>query len=155
MENNRFLSFILNNEEMAISLLRIKEIISFNQKIVPIPLAPKHLLGIINLRSTIIPIVDLRLKLNLPISPKNEETSIIVIDCNGFETGVVVDQVNSVHLIKEENVSPPPTIDSKSKLVIDGVFKKGDNLILMIDILKILSNEDSKLIQQNFQKVAS
>jgi len=145
MEKSRFLSFILGNEEFAIPLLTIKEVIAFNQKITKIPDVPDYYLGIINLRETIIPILDLRKKLKYP-SNVSEQTSIIIVDFDNYEAGIVVDQVNSVLSISSEEIAPAPEI--KKTGFVSGVFKK-ENLILLIDLKEAIGQN---VVKDNYRK---
>lgn len=153
IDQSRYLCFSLGNEEFAIPLLSIKEVIGLPE-ITPVPQTPSHFLGIINLRGQVIPIMDLRLKFGIKIS-KNEETSVMILDLGQSQLGVVVDQVNSVQNLTQEDISEKPVLD-KSKMhdYITGVFRNQSKLILMIDIARALSLDDKTVLTKQTSKVA-
>lgn len=138
---SRYLCFKLAGEEYAIPLLSVKEVIGMPET-TPVPQTPPHFVGIMNLRGSVISIMDLRLKLGHKAS-KTEETTVMILDLGDSNLGVIVDEVNSVLSISEEEVAPKPVIDSaKPTDYIRGVFKHSDRLVLLIDIAKALSLED-------------
>ncbi len=150
-DNSRFLCFNLGHEEFAIPLLSIKEVIGMPD-VTPIPQSPSYFLGIMNLRGQVISIMDLRHKLT--IKPNNTgDPSVMILDLDNYKLGVVVDQVNSVQMISAEEVSEKPTIDtSKNHEYVSGVFRKGEKLILLIDIARTLSLEDHSSLSHQQQK---
>lgn len=153
-DNLRYLCFNLGHEEFAIPLLSIKEVIGMPD-VTPIPQSPAHFLGIMNLRGQVISILDLRQKLT--IKPSNVgDPSVMILDLPNYKLGVVVDQVNSVQMISADEVSEKPTIDtSKNHEYVTGIFRKGEKLILLIDIVKTLSLDDhTSLAQQQHRKAA-
>jgi purine-binding chemotaxis protein CheW len=139
----RYLSFCLGNEEFAIPLLSVKEVIAVPE-ITPIPSSPIHFLGIMNLRGQVISIIDLRQKLG--IQAKNStETAVIICDLGNLCLGVVVDSINSVLAPKCEDISPKPELQSsKNSDYITGVFRKENRLVIFLDIVKTLSPEDHR-----------
>lgn len=152
-EVNRYLNFTLGVEEFAIPLLTVKEVIAIPET-TPIPHTPPHFIGIMNLRGQVISIIDLRKKFS--IAAKNsEETSVIILDLKSQYLGVVVDSVNSVLPIKNSDVLVKPLIESsKSTDYITGVFRKNEQLVLLLDVYKALSQEDKNVIQKSTQKAA-
>lgn len=147
-EVNRFLNFTLGEEEFAIPLLSVKEVIAVPET-TPIPHTPPHFLGIMNLRGQVISIIDLRKKFSMT-AKNTEETSVIILDLKTQFLGVVVDSVNSVLAIKNSEVLEKPMIESsKSTEYITGVFRKNDHLVLLLDIFKTLSQEDKTVIQKS------
>jgi purine-binding chemotaxis protein CheW len=141
----RYLSFSLGNEEYAMPLLSVKEVIGVPD-ITPIPFTPPHFLGIMNLRGQVISVIDLRHKLG--IKPENSsETAIIICDLGTTSLGVVVDSINSVLTPAAENLSGKPDIQSsKNTDYITGVYRKDKQLVIFLDIAKSLSFEDQKAI---------
>lgn len=150
----RYLCFSLGSEEFAMPLLKVKEVIGVPDT-TPIPQSPSYFVGIMNLRGSVISILDMRLKLG--IKPKNgEETTVIILDIGETKLGIIVDCVNSVVPIQSSEVSPRPTLESsKAADYIVGVFRKQEHLVLMLDVEKALSIEDkSHLIKNSVPKVA-
>jgi len=152
MSSFKCLCFNLGTEEFSVPLLKIKEVIA-KPDVTPLPQSASHFLGIINLRGQIISILDLRIKLGIKAQPQ-AENAVMILDLNGHFVGVVVDRVNSVQLVSQEEISAKPTVDSsKNHDYIDGVFKKNDRLVFMLDVAKSLSIEDKTKIESQ-KKVA-
>lgn len=103
-----FLGFRLDNEEYAVWIRSVREIIRPTE-ITPIPRSPADILGIISLRGTIVPIFDLRRRLGLPRRESDPKSRIIVIVIDGAPVGMVVDQVTEVIMADPEELEPPPT----------------------------------------------
>jgi purine-binding chemotaxis protein CheW len=144
----RFLSFSLGDEDYAIPLLSVREVIAVPE-ITPIPFTPPHFLGIMNLRGQVISIIDLRTKLGIKPNDK-AETSVIICDLGSVCLGAVVDSINSVLSPTEADVSETPEIQSsKNTEYITGVYRKDKQLIVFLDIVKSLSVEDHKAVQKN------
>lgn len=154
-QGDRFLSFSLGEEEYAIPLLVVKEVIAVPD-ITPIPFTPTHFLGIMNLRGQVISIMDFRTKLG--IKPKaGSETAVIICDLAPLVIGVVVDSINSVVSPNAEEISDKPDVQSsKNTDFITGVFRKAKDLVLLVDIAKALSLEDLRVVanQNKSQKAA-
>lgn len=140
-DGSRYLCFSLGNEEFAIPLLKVKEVIGVPET-TSIPQSPGYFVGIMNLRGSVISILDLRIKLGF--KPQNSsETTVIILDLGETNLGMVVDCVNSVVAIPSDQISPKPAIES-SKVAdyITGVFRKQEHLVLLLNIEKSLSVED-------------
>ncbi|HET8760533.1 MAG TPA: chemotaxis protein CheW [Nitrospiria bacterium] len=103
-----FLGFRLDNEEYAVRIRSVREIIRPTE-ITPIPRSPADILGIISLRGTIVPIFDLRRRLGLPRRESDHKSRIVVIVIDGAPVGMVVDQVTEVIMADPEGLEPPPT----------------------------------------------
>lgn len=147
IQNDRFLVFSLGAEDYAIPLLRVKEVIGI-PKVTPIPQSPSHILGLINLRGSIISLMDLSQKLNIKSKGK-EESSVIICDLNGIYIGVVVDSINSVVTPKVDEISnTPPMENAKASQYVSAVYRRDKNLILFLDLEKLLSVEDWASMKQ-------
>jgi purine-binding chemotaxis protein CheW len=143
----RYLSFSLGNEEYAIPLLSVREVIAMPE-VTPIPYTPSYFLGIMNLRGQVISIMDLRSKLGIKAGAA-AETSVIICDLNSLSIGVVVDSINCVLSPTEGEVSPKPELQSsKSSDFITGVYRKDKKLVLFLDVAKTLSVEDKTIAAQ-------
>lgn len=141
--NNRYLNFSLGKEEYAILLLSVKEVIAIPE-ITSLPFTPDYYLGIMNLRGQVISVIDLRKKLMIKPT-QSTETAIIICDMGSFSLGVVVDSINSVITPNEVDISTKSGAQtSKTAEYISGVVKWNDQLIVLIDIIKLLNVEDIK-----------
>ncbi|OUW17193.1 MAG: chemotaxis protein CheW [Opitutales bacterium TMED158] len=144
--SGKFLTFLLADEAYGVEVLRIREIIRM-QKITPVPQMPLHVKGIINLRGKVIPVVDLRLKFNLPAEEATERTCVIVVDVEsgqGVSTllGLVVDAVEEVLNITESEVEPSPDFGTElSAECCLGIAKIKDSIKTLLDIEKVVSSE--------------
>lgn len=145
VEELQLVSFLLGNEEFGADILMIQEII----RMVPItrvPNAPHFVEGIINLRGKVIPIIDLRKRLNVKsdLEP-NRNTRIMVVRLDGKTTGFIVDAVSQVLRIPTSIIEPPPDVvagvDSE---YIAGVSKLENRLLIILDFNKILSSKETK-----------
>lgn len=147
----RYLAFSLNDEEYAIPLLQVKEVIAMPE-ITPVPYTPSHFLGIMNLRGQVISVVDLRLKFKMKKADKNTETTVIICDFDSMSLGVVVDSVNSVMALKESDVAQKPEIESSvSSEYITGVAKRDKKLVVLVNLAKALSVEDLRAVRNATQ----
>ncbi len=140
-ETQRFLSFFLASEQYAIPLLSVKEVIAMPE-VTPIPNSPSHFLGIMNLRGQVISVIDLRSKFGIK-GDTTQETAVVICDLGTVSLGVVVSKVDSVLSLTPKDIHPKPdTPKSKNADSIFGVAKKGDQLILLIEIDKALEISD-------------
>lgn len=149
----RYICFNLGLEEFAIPLLSVKEVIGLPE-VTPVPQTPPHFVGIMNLRGSVISIMDLRHKLSIKAVP-SDETTVVILDLGGHNIGVVVDKVNSVISISPEKISEKPIVDSaKSTDYITGVFRRENSLVLLLDVARALSVEDRSIIKKQSQVAA-
>lgn len=144
--SGKFLTFLLADEAYGVEVLRIREIIRM-QKITPVPQMPIHVKGVINLRGKVIPVVDVRLKFNLPAEEATERTCVIVVEVEngqGVSTllGLVVDAVEEVLNITEGEVEPSPDFGTQlSSECCLGIAKIKDSIKTLLDIEKVVSSE--------------
>lgn len=144
-EVQRFLCFGLNQEDYAIPLLSVKEVIAMPDT-TPIPNTPSHFLGIMNLRGQVISIIDLRTKFGFK-TEKSSENCVIICDLNGLSLGVVVSGVRNVLAVEAKDMGPRPDLQgSKTAEYVTGVVKRDKKLILLINISRALGVEDQKAI---------
>lgn len=141
-----YLSFKLNEEVFAINVSKVINILEMSH-ITKIPKAPEYMKGVINLRGTVLPVVDLRLKFGLPEKEATVDTSIIVlsIDLNGESVlvGTLVDAVKEVLELKNNEIAPAPTIGAKySSGFIEGMWRLDDKFIMILDINKVFSTDE-------------
>ena len=140
----QLVSFRIGNEEFAVDILNVREIIKMIG-ITKVPNAPAHVEGVINLRGKIIPVVDLRTRLNMEKKEITFETRIIVVDVEGKTIGFIVDAVKEVLRIPASVTEAPPQIVSGiDSDFIKSVGKLEDRLLILIDLDKILVNEESE-----------
>lgn len=139
---SQFVVFMVGIEEYAIPILRINEIIRLKGiNITEVPNTEKHIVGIINLRGEVIPIMDLRLRFNMPKKELDNDHRIIIVNIQDKTIGLLVDSVSEVALIDPNDIAQPPEeisdIDSK---YITGVAKHKDRIFVILDIDIITGN---------------
>jgi purine-binding chemotaxis protein CheW len=145
----QLVSFKIGNEEFGINILMVQEIIKTVQ-ITKIPNAPVFVEGIINLRGKVIPVIDLRVKLNLEKKNQDKDTRIIVLEINSKTIGFIVDEVNEVLRIPKSITEPPPEmVTGLNSEFITAVGKLDDRLITLIDLEKVLSVEEKKQLSND------
>jgi purine-binding chemotaxis protein CheW len=153
--SNRYICFRLGDEEFAIPLLAVREVIGV-PSVTPVPQTPSYFLGIMNLRGLVISVMDLRLKMNIKGQDSSEST-VIILDLGDYNLGVLVDEVISVVAIDDKSLGQKPQVDSsKMADAIRGVFRKDEKLVLILDIAKALSVEDRSALTKNpgFEKAS-
>ena len=137
-----YLTFRLDQEEYGIDILKVQEIRSF-EKPTRIANAPEFIKGVVNLRGTIVPIVDMRLKFRCAKAEYNAFTVVIILNLRNRIVGIVVDSVSDVMELPAGSVKPAPDMDT----VIDagavlGLASVGDRMLILLDIEKLMSGMD-------------
>jgi purine-binding chemotaxis protein CheW len=154
--SQRYLAFSLKDEEYAVPLLSVKEVIAMPE-VTPVPHTPPYFLGIMNLRGQVISVVDLRLKFGMkPNDNKEEEKGVIIFDFGEFTMGAVVCSINSVLAFANAEIQPKPQVMSQVKTdYITGVAKRNEKLIVILDVVKAFDlTEKVKLAQATVSKAA-
>jgi len=151
-EQQQYLTFLLADEEYAISILRIKEIIGYDT-VTSVPKTPAWIRGVINLRGNVVPVVDLAVRFGLAERPVTKTTCIIIVEWQ-METqntmmGVIADAVSQVMDIAASEIQPAPSFGTRVKVdYLHGMAEMGKKFALLLDIDKILSGEDSTSLQE-------
>ena len=140
-----YLTFRLDQEEYGIDILKVQEIRGYEPP-TRIAHAPAFIKGVVNLRGTIIPIVDMRLKFNCSKAEYNSFTVVIILNLRNRVVGIVVDSVSDVMELSAESIRPAPDIES----VIDndcivGLGSVGERMLILLDIEKLMSGLDMGL----------
>lgn len=143
VERAQYLSFHIAGEEYAIGILQVKEILEYDT-ITGVPGAPPSIRGVINLRGSVVPVVDLALKFGLPESPITKRTCIVVVEVNldGERTvmGVMADTVSQVIDLGAADIEPPPAFGTRAHIeYLLGMGKAGKKFILLLDIDRVLA----------------
>jgi purine-binding chemotaxis protein CheW len=150
IQSNKYLMFTLGNEEYGIDIARITAIEEL-QQITVIPDMPDFVKGVINLRGKVIPAVDLRLRFGLEERGYDDRTCIVIVSINESTIGLIVDIVSEVHEIGKNDIEPPPSFKNASgkEQYISGLAKKGEEVKIILDVQKIISNEDKAILEQS------
>ena len=145
----KYLTFALAGEEYGLEILKVREIIGL-MDITPVPRAPEHIRGVINLRGKIIPVIDLRKKFGMPSTEDTDETCIIVVDVtsegHSVDMGILVDSVSEVRDIVDQDIDPPPSFGSEVDTnFILGMAKADGAVKILLAIEKALSRRELAL----------
>ncbi|MBI4800865.1 MAG: purine-binding chemotaxis protein CheW [Desulfarculus sp.] len=144
--SSKYLTFDLAEEEYGLEILRVREIIGM-MEITPVPRTPDYVLGVINLRGKVIPVIDLRLKFGLPYKDPDDRTCVIVVEVmsegSTVQMGIVVDRVNEVVDVKGSEVEPTPNFGvSLDTTFILGMAKVGTKVKILLDIDRVLTSSE-------------
>jgi purine-binding chemotaxis protein CheW len=141
-DDNQFLTFNLGEELYGVDILRVQEIKGYTA-VTKIPNTPPHIKGVLNLRGTIVPIVELRTKFGMPTIEYTAFTVIIVVVVREKVMGLVVDAVSDVLNIERQNIQSSPQFGAKVDVTfVSGIGKSGDKLVALLDIDRLLGDSD-------------
>ncbi|PHV70362.1 chemotaxis protein CheW [Sporanaerobium hydrogeniformans] len=144
MLTKQIVIFKLCNQEYGIDIMKVLEISSY-EPVRQVPDVPKYIEGIINVRGTIYPILNLREKLHLAPHPKVEESKFILMNLESSKVGFMVDNVCEILSIAQEEVEMTPQMLRKyESKYIEGVIKKGERIILILDVDLLLNDQEEK-----------
>jgi purine-binding chemotaxis protein CheW len=152
---NSYLTFQIGTEIFAADVINVINILEMT-KITRVPKSPAYMKGVINLRGSVLPVLDTRLKFGLPETNYTTNTCILVLEINSkneiIRLGAIVDSVQEVLEIGNEEVQPPPSIGTKFKTdILTGMVKKESDFIMILDINKVFA--DDEVI--NFKDISS
>ena len=139
---DQYLTFGLGQEEYGIEILKVQEIKGYSA-ITPIPNTPAHVRGVMNLRGTVVPVVDLRSKFAMETVEYTKFTVIIVVTIGSKIVGLVVDAVSDVLNIPASDIRPAPDFGSRADTrFITGMANSGDKLAVLLDVDRLLGDDD-------------
>jgi purine-binding chemotaxis protein CheW len=147
----QYITFKLGDESFAINVSQVREVLDLSQ-ITKVPTSPVYMRGVVNVRGSAIPVVDLRLKFGLPKSLDTVNTRILVLELDlGGEAvvlGGIADSVHEVIELDPNQINPPPTIAMRWRSdFIQGMGKRGDDFIIILDIAAVFSANDLALVE--------
>ena len=141
-DGSQFLTFQLGEELYGVDILLVQEIKGYTT-VTKIPNTPSDIKGVLNLRGTIVPIVELRTKFGLPTIDYTMFTVIVVVVVQDRIMGLVVDSVSDVLNIDKKDIQPPPQFGAKVDVsVLTGIGKSGDKLVALLNIDRLLSESE-------------
>lgn len=135
----QFLTFNLGEETFGLEILRVQELKAYST-ITPIPNAPPHVIGLMNLRGAVIPIIDLRRKFGMPAVAYTKFTVIIVVTVGPKVIGLMVDAVSDVLDLQASQIAPPPEFDASVDVsYLTGLGTAGEQLVTLLDVDKLVA----------------
>ena len=151
-ETTQFLTFRLDDEIFALDITKVREVLDFTT-VTKVPRTPDFMRGVINLRGSVVPVVDLRLKFGMQATEKTVNTCIIIaevtVDNETIILGALADSVQEVLDLDAASIAPPPKIGTKLKTeFIRGMGRQNDRFIIILDIDRVFSSDELALVKQ-------
>jgi len=151
-ETTQYLTFKLDNEVFALDVAKVREILEYTT-VTKVPQTPDFMRGVINLRGSVVPVIDLRLKFGMPATEQTVNTCIIVTDVGmdgeTVQLGALADSVQEVDEMEPDQIEAAPHIGTKLDTnFIKGMGKKDSNFVMILDIDRVFSSGDLASINQ-------
>lgn len=146
LEQQQYLSFLLADEECAISILKVREIIEYDV-VTTVPKMPLWVCGVINLRGTVVPVVNLAAKFGMEQKPVSKTTCIVIVETQ-FEgqdaiVGLIADAVSQVMELSAEDIQPVPDFGTRVNMdYLIGMARSGRKFALLLDVDKVLTTQE-------------
>jgi purine-binding chemotaxis protein CheW len=138
----QWVTFRLDNETYGINVMQVQEVLRVTE-IAPVPGAPDYVMGIINLRGNVVTVLDTRIRFGLPTKETDDATRIVIIESEGNVVGILVDSVAEVVDMRRSAVESSPNVgNDESSKYIEGVATHNGELLILVDINKLLSGEE-------------
>ncbi|MCK4509194.1 MAG: chemotaxis protein CheW [Desulfuromonadales bacterium] len=151
INSQQYVTFSLGEELFGVEVTRAREILSLTP-VTKVPQTPDYLLGVINLRGQVVPVVDMRLKLGLPAGAETEDTCIIVVevqvDGEAIIVGALADAVREVMEIRSDQIEPPPRLGTRLNTeFINGMGKVDEQFMILLNIDRIFNSDELAWVQ--------
>lgn len=138
----QWVTFYLDNEKYGIKVMQVQEVLRVTE-IAPVPGAPDYVLGIINLRGNVVTVIDTRKRFGLPEHELSDDTRIVIIEAENQVVGILVDSVAEVVDLLPNNIETAPNVgNDESSKYIQGVSSLENDLLILIDVFKLLSDDE-------------
>jgi purine-binding chemotaxis protein CheW len=138
----QWVTFRLENESYGINVMQVQEVLRYTE-IAPVPGAPPYVLGIINLRGNVVTVIDTRSRFALPNAETTDQTRIVIIEAENQVVGILVDAVAAVVYLRQSEIETTPNVgNDESAKFIQGVCHKNDELLILVDLEKLMSDEE-------------
>lgn len=150
-EIHQYLTFKLDDEVFALTIAKVREVLDFTE-ITRVPKTPDYMGGVINVRGGVVPVIDLRVKFGMAPTPRTVNTCIIIVevvmDHDTTVLGVLADQVEEVLEIDPQSIEAAPKIGTRLRNeFIQGMGKRDEQFIIILDIDKVFSGEELSVVQ--------
>ncbi|MCG7899188.1 MAG: chemotaxis protein CheW [Candidatus Thiodiazotropha lotti] len=138
----QFVTFILMDEVYGINVMQVQEVLRVTE-IAPVPGAPSYVLGIVNLRGNVVTVIDTRKRFGLPSVEVSDHSRIVVIESEKQVVGILVDAVAEVVELREDEIDAAPNVGTEeSSRYIQGVATQEGRLLILVDLNKLLTDEE-------------
>ena len=149
-QKEMFMTFQTGKEFFGISISYVNEIIGM-QEITAIPEVDDYIMGLINLRGKIIPVIDVRVRFKMEPEEQTDRTCIIVIDVKSMLIGLIVEKIAEVDTIREDDIMPPPSFGKKGQehnKYVYGLARTGETMKLLLDPEKLIKDDDLEALEE-------
>ena len=147
-----FLTFTLGEEEYGVEILKVQEIRGYDT-VTRLPDAPDYIKGVINLRGTIVPVIDMRLKFRLARADYNELTVMIVLNVADRVVGMVVDSVSDVVRLGAEQIRAVPELGAAiDRQFLTGIGTLDDRMLILLDIQRLMTSAEMGLVAAHAER---
>jgi len=138
----QWVTYRLDEETYGINVMQVQEVLRYTE-IAPVPGAPDYVLGIINLRGNVVTVIDTRARFGLPPTETSDNTRIVIIESDEQVVGILVDSVAEVVYLRSSEIDSAPNVGTEeSAKFIQGVSNRGDQLLILVDLNKLLSDDE-------------
>lgn len=138
----QWVTFRLENETYGIDVMQVQEVLRYSE-IAPVPGAPPYILGIINLRGNVVTVIDTRMRFGLSASEITDNTRVVIIEVDSHVIGILVDSVAEVVYLRRSEIELAPNVSNdESSKFIQGVCHKNNELLILVDLDKLLTEEE-------------
>jgi purine-binding chemotaxis protein CheW len=157
LETTQYLTYKLGDEIFALDIAKVREVLDFTE-ITKVPRTPAFMRGVINLRGSVVPVVDMRLKCGMSMTEKTVNTCIIIVevmvDNEPTILGALADSVQEVMDLEPDHIEPAPKIGTRLNTVfIKGMGKREGKFVIILDIDKIFSTDELALVQPDQSEI--
>lgn len=138
----QYVTFLLQDEVYGVNVMQVQEVLRYSE-VAPVPGAPSHVLGIINLRGNVVTVIDTRQCFGLMTAEVTDHTRIVIIEIDRQVIGILVDAVSEVVYLNQSEIERAPNIGTEdSAKFIQGVCHKDDRLLILVELDKMLSDDE-------------
>jgi purine-binding chemotaxis protein CheW len=138
----QWVTFRLDGETYGVNVMQVQEVLRYTE-IAPVPGAPEYVLGIINLRGNVVTVIDTRNRFALKEGEVTDSTRIVIVEADEHVVGLLVDSVAEVVYLRQSEIENPPNAGhDESARFIQGVCNKNDELLILVELEKILTEEE-------------
>ncbi len=152
-QNQQYLTFKLDAEEFAIEILQVREVLDF-PSITKVPRTPDFMRGVINLRGSVVPVIDLRMKFGMDKAEQTVDTCVIIVevavDGESMVIGALADSVQEVINLDASQIEPAPKLGTRLNTdFIKGMGKRDERFTILLDIEKVFSGDELLALQES------
>lgn len=145
----QWVTFHLNGETYGVNVMAVKEVLR-HIDIAPVPGSPDYVLGIINIRGTVISVINTRRRFGLPDQEPTDHTRIVIIEIGKYVVGIMADSVAEVVYLRQSEIETTPNVGKDdSARFIQGVCNKNDELLILVEFDKLISQEELEELSQD------